>query len=298
MGESRSQDDILNRIEGNRKWLLKALDEGPYELRIYLNMILLSILMRFNFCGGCLHFGQGYVEMREALVCVYNCFAQLMNDLEQNNMNFPTITSNTKFLNSLQLEWLKYVTQVRLAKRSTVDSFDDLFDYLQQFEKLVNTSRAKKLEKSHDPLALVAHTGLSSRQTSSYYVTHPTSMVDYDDEYQHDDVHNNYEDPLVFAMLLLEKSITQNFSIQQIYNRLCASIQHQNSCNHSRRQMTLRTPSSGLLQMFSATTAVEKGNYARELSKAKGFVTKSYFMEHMLLQNRIELAKLLTDEAE
>ncbi|GKE89575.1 hypothetical protein Tco_1567050, partial [Tanacetum coccineum] len=77
-----------------------------------------------------------------------------------------------------------------------------------QFEKLVNASRAKKLEKSHDPLALVAHTGSSSRQTSSYYVTHPTSVVDYDDEYQQDDVHNNSEDPLVSAMLLLAKAIT------------------------------------------------------------------------------------------
>ncbi|GKE08479.1 hypothetical protein Tco_1412030, partial [Tanacetum coccineum] len=88
----------------------------------------------------------------------------------------------------LQPECLKYVIQVRLAKRLTVDSFDDLFDYLQQFKKLVNASRAKKLEKSHDPLALVALAGSSSRNTSFYYVTHPTSVVDYDDEYQHDDV--------------------------------------------------------------------------------------------------------------
>ncbi|GJZ05106.1 integrase, catalytic region, zinc finger, CCHC-type containing protein [Tanacetum coccineum] len=42
-----------------------------------------------------------------------------------------------------------------LPKRLTEDSYDDLFDYLQQFEKLVNASRAKKLEKSHDPLALI-----------------------------------------------------------------------------------------------------------------------------------------------
>ncbi|GKE80307.1 hypothetical protein Tco_1550307 [Tanacetum coccineum] len=82
-----------------------------------------------------------------------------------------------------QPEWLKYVTQVCLAKRLTMDSFDDFFDYLQQFEKLVNASRTKKLEKSHDPLALVAHTGSSSRNTSSYYVTHPTSVVDNDDKY-------------------------------------------------------------------------------------------------------------------
>ncbi|GKA54917.1 hypothetical protein Tco_0753866 [Tanacetum coccineum] len=83
-----------------------------------------------------------------------------------------------------------------------VGTFDGIFDYLQQFEKLVNVSRAKKLEKKiHDSLALIAHTGSSSRNTSSYYVTHPTYVVDYDDEYQQDDVHTNYEDPLASAML-------------------------------------------------------------------------------------------------
>nr|GEY01839.1 hypothetical protein [Tanacetum cinerariifolium] len=81
-----------------------------------------------------------------------------------------------------------------------------------QFKKLVNTSRAKKLKKSHDLLALVAHTGSSSRNTSSYYVTHLTSVVDYDDEYQQDDIQTNYEDPLTSAMLLLARAITQKFS--------------------------------------------------------------------------------------
>ncbi|GJW19004.1 hypothetical protein Tco_0026440, partial [Tanacetum coccineum] len=118
-------------------------------------------------------FDQFVVEPGESLVLVYNRFAQLMNDVERNDMYFPIITINTKFLNSLQPEWLKY-----------------------QFEKLVNASRVKKLEKSHDPLALVVHTGSSSRNTSSYYVTHPTSVVDYEDEYQQDDVHTNSEDPL------------------------------------------------------------------------------------------------------
>ncbi|GKF69811.1 hypothetical protein Tco_0202868 [Tanacetum coccineum] len=131
-----------------------------------------------------------------------------MNDLERNNMKFPTVSVNTKFLNSLQPEWLKYVTQVRLAKQLTVDLFDDLFDYLSQYEKFVNASRAKKLEKSHDPLALVVHTGSSSRNTSSYYVTHPSSVVDYDEEYEQDDVRNHFEDPLASAMLLLAKAIT------------------------------------------------------------------------------------------
>ncbi|GJR23690.1 retrovirus-related pol polyprotein from transposon TNT 1-94 [Tanacetum coccineum] len=80
-------------------------------------------------------FDQFVAEPREALVSVYNRFAQLMNDLERNKMIFPIVT---------------------------------------QFEKLVNASLAKKLEKSHDPLALVAHTVSSSRNTSSYYVRIPS----------------------------------------------------------------------------------------------------------------------------
>nr|GEV42105.1 hypothetical protein [Tanacetum cinerariifolium] len=129
-------------------------------------------------------FDQVVAELGEALVSVYNRFAQLMNDLERNGIKFLKVTINTKFLNFLQPEWLKYVTQVHLAKRLTEDTYDDLFDYLQQFEKLVNASRAKKLEKSHYPLALVEHTGSSLRTTSPYYATHPSSVVDYDDDYQ------------------------------------------------------------------------------------------------------------------
>nr|GEW43153.1 hypothetical protein [Tanacetum cinerariifolium] len=71
------------------------------------------------------------------------------------------------------------------------------------FEKLVNASRAKKLEKAHNPLALVAHTGSSSRNTTSYYVIHPPSLVDYDEDYQKDVIQTNFEDLLTFAMLLL-----------------------------------------------------------------------------------------------
>ncbi|GKA71801.1 putative ribonuclease H-like domain-containing protein [Tanacetum coccineum] len=294
------------RKRDNRKWLLKALDEGPYEFKNFvpegstiprlqtaedlegddlllhdaemevMNMILLSIPNEiYNSVDACTsakdmwkrverlmrgtiqnkvdretrftnEFDQFVAEPGEALVSVYNRFAQLMNDLERNNMNFPTVTINTKFLNSLQPEWLKYVTQVRLAKQLTVDSFDDLFDYLQQFEKLVNASRAKKLEKSHDPLS------------------------------------SSKKDSLVSAMLLHAKAITQNFS-NPTNNHLRASsntrnqaiiqgdrvnIQSRNSGNTGRNnrrayvqeevvegmnapnetgnvQRTLRTPSSG-----------------------------------------------------
>ncbi|GJV95135.1 retrovirus-related pol polyprotein from transposon TNT 1-94 [Tanacetum coccineum] len=277
-------------------------------------------------------FDQFVAEPGEALISVYNRFAQLMNDLERNDMHFPIVTINTKFLNSLQPEWLKYVTQVRLAKPLTVDTFDDLFYYLQQFEKLVNASRAKKLGKSQDPLALVAHTSSSSRTTSSYYVTHPMSVVDYDDEYQHDDVQTNSEDPLASAMLLLARAITQNFS-NPTNNRLCTSsntrnqtiiqryrvnIQSRNSGNTGRNnrrayvqedvvegsnasnetenvQRTLRTSSSGNTSTVQCYNFSGKGHYARNYPKPRVQDSK-YFMEQMLLAKQDEAEVILTDE--
>ncbi|GJT63881.1 retrovirus-related pol polyprotein from transposon TNT 1-94 [Tanacetum coccineum] len=383
---------FLNRKRENQKWLLKALEDGPYVFRnitptgstipmlqevedlqrddlLYydtemelMNMILFAIPNEiYNFMDSCKtakemwarverlmrgtiqnkvdretrftnEFDQFVAEPGVSLVLVYNRFAQLMNDLERNNMKFPTVSVNTKFLNSLQPEWLKYVTQVRLAKRLTVDSFDDLFDYLLQFEILVNASREKKLEKSHDPLALVAHTGSSSRNTSSYYVTHPSSVVDYDEEYEQDDVHNHSEDPLASAMLLLAKAITQNFS-NPTNNRLRASsntrnqavvqgdrvnIQSRNSGNVGRNnrrayvqeevvegmnatnetanvQRIVRTPTPGNTSTGQCYNCGGKGHYARNCPKPRVRDSK-YFMEQMLLAKQDEAGVILTDE--
>ncbi|GJT45517.1 integrase, catalytic region, zinc finger, CCHC-type containing protein [Tanacetum coccineum] len=162
-----------------------------------------------------------------------------------------------------------------------LDTFDDLFYYLQQFEKRVNVSRAKKLEKSHDPLALVAHTGSSSRNTSSYYVTHPTSVVDYKDEYQQDDVHTNSEDPLASAML--NQAIIQGDMV---------NIQSRNSGNVQR---TLRTSSLGNISTVQCYNCSGKGHYARNFPKPRVRDSK-YFMEQMLLAKQDEAGVILTNE--
>nr|GEW56134.1 zf-CCHC domain-containing protein/UBN2 domain-containing protein [Tanacetum cinerariifolium] len=131
---------------------------------------------------------------------------------------------------------------------------------------LVNTSRAKKLEKSPDPLALVAHTGSSSKNSSSYYVTHHSLVVDYDDNYQGDTFQNNYEDPLISAMMLLDRSITQRFS-NPTKKRLRTSSNTRNQAIVQEKiseannvqndagniQITLQTTSSGSAEMFNAT---------------------------------------------
>nr|GEV14095.1 Gag-Pol polyprotein [Tanacetum cinerariifolium] len=140
----------------------------------------------------------------------------------------------------------KHVNEILTAKlkRLTEDTYDDLFDCLQQFKKLVNASRAKKVEKSHDPLASVAHTSSSFRTTRPYYLTHPSSLVDYDDEYQGDAVQNNFDDPLTSAMILLARSITQCFSNSTI-NRLRTSSNTKNQAIVQGDRVNIQSKNSG-----------------------------------------------------
>ncbi|GJZ82628.1 hypothetical protein Tco_0647801 [Tanacetum coccineum] len=237
-------------------------------------------------------FDQFVVEPGEALVSVYNLFAQLMNDLERNGIKFPPVTINTKFLNCLQPEWLK----------------------------------AKKLEKSHDPLALVAHTGSSSRTTSSYYVTHPSSVVDYDEDYQGGAVQNTSEDPLTSAMILFAHVITQRFS-NPTNNRLRTSsntrnqaivqadrvqIQSRNSGNDGRNtrrsyfqeeviegtnaqnddgniQRTLRTTSSGTAANVQCYNCSEKGFNQQTLILMKGQAMILHFSTSTIGDDQIDI---------
>ncbi|GJR50802.1 hypothetical protein Tco_1401323 [Tanacetum coccineum] len=136
----------LNRKRDNWKWLLKALDEGPYVFKI------------FTPEGSTIPRLQTIEDLEGDDLLLYDAEMEVMNMilLSIPNEIYNSVDACTLDKDILQPEWLKYVSQVCLAKQLTVDSFDDLFDYLQQFEKLDNASRAKKLEKSHDPLALVA----------------------------------------------------------------------------------------------------------------------------------------------
>ncbi|GJX72057.1 retrovirus-related pol polyprotein from transposon TNT 1-94 [Tanacetum coccineum] len=305
---------FLNRKRENRKWLLKALKDGPYVFRnitptgsmlprlqevedlqgddlLYYdaemeltNMILLSIPNEiYNSVDSC----KTAKEMWDRVERLMRGTIQNQVDRETRFTNefdqfFPTVSVNTKFLNSLQAEWLKYVTQVRLAKKLTVNSFDDLFNYLSQFE-LVKASRAKKLEKSHDPLALVAHTGSSFRNTSSYYVTHPSSVVDYDEEYGQDDVYNTILKILHLLWLSCQSLLKMSLSNKN-KSSSCFSITSNQAVvkeellrmmlqmRTAKCQRIVRTPTPGNTSTGQCYNCGGKGHYARELSQAKEFI--------------------------
>nr|GEU34356.1 integrase, catalytic region, zinc finger, CCHC-type, peptidase aspartic, catalytic [Tanacetum cinerariifolium] len=189
--------------------------------------------------------------------------------------------------------------------------------------------KTKLTEKLILRTSLITHTGSSSRNTSSYYVTHPTYVVDYDDEYQQDDIQT---DPLTSAMLLLARAITQNFSNltnnhlrtssntrnQAIIQGDRVNIQSRNSGNTGRNnirayvqkevvegsnasnetenvQRSLRTSSSGNILIGQCYNCSGKGHYARNFPKPRVRDLK-YFMEQMLLAKHDEVGVILTGE--
>ncbi|GKD77262.1 hypothetical protein Tco_1339883 [Tanacetum coccineum] len=162
--------------------------------------------------------------------------------MDQHNVCPIPISINTKFLNSLQPEWSKYVTITRQNKNPKEIDYDVLFDTLSQFEPHVNASKVKKSVRNHDPLALVAHSNIHSSQSHAspsyslspqlYYVTHPSSVIDYEEYYQRELQRDAQEDKLTTTIKLLARAITQRFSTLT-NNRLRTS-------SHTRNQAVIQ----------------------------------------------------------
>ncbi|GJX13314.1 hypothetical protein Tco_0205072 [Tanacetum coccineum] len=152
----------------------------------------------------------------ESLEYVYERLTTLVKIMDRNNVRLILVSINTKFLNCLQPEWSKYVTMVHYNQTGDIVSYDELYDSLVQFEPHVLASKAKKAAKNHDPLALLAPSNASSSQSHAnssyspqpYYVTHPSSVADYEDEYQRELQGDSQEDKLTTAMMLLARAIT------------------------------------------------------------------------------------------
>ncbi|GJR01054.1 integrase, catalytic region, zinc finger, CCHC-type containing protein [Tanacetum coccineum] len=202
--------------------------------------------------------------------------------------------------------------------------YDQLYDYLSQFEPHINASKAKKSTKIHDPLALVANShahssnsyaNLSySQSPQPYYVTHPSSVIDYKDDYQREIQGDAQKDKLTTAMMLLARAITQRYSTPT-NNRLRTSSNTRNQAviqdgrvdiqsknvgyarneydqNVQRIPKTESTPGKTNVQCYNYNG---KGHYARECPKPRVHDAK-YFREQMLLAIKDEAVVHLDKE--
>ncbi|GJW43109.1 retrovirus-related pol polyprotein from transposon TNT 1-94 [Tanacetum coccineum] len=305
----------LNQKREKRKWLNKAIDEGPF------------VFKDFTPFDSQTPRPQTEDDLTRDDLKHYEVEIEAMNLIL---ISIPNdIYNSVDSCQTAQAMWQRVKRLMRGTVQNQVDRETRFINEFDKFvaepgEQMVNTSREKKLEKSYDPLALMAHTCPSSRHPSAYYVTHPPSVVDYDDDYQGDEFQSKYEDPLTFAMMLLARPITQRFS-NLTSNRLRTSsntrnqaivqadrvnIQRRNSGNDGRNtrrsyvqeeimegdnvqndvwntQRTLRTTSSGAATNVQCYNCSEKGHYAHNCPKPKVRDSK-YFMEYMLLAKHDE----------
>ncbi|GJV58394.1 hypothetical protein Tco_0862111 [Tanacetum coccineum] len=114
--------------------------------------------------------GESSVTNGESLQQYYLRFSQLINDMNIYNMRLEKFQVNTKFLNSLPLEWSKFMTDVKLVKDAHTTNFDQLQAYLQQHELHANEVRLMR-EHNQDPFALVAN----QQMTPPHFTTYQSS---------------------------------------------------------------------------------------------------------------------------
>ncbi|GKD43347.1 integrase, catalytic region, zinc finger, CCHC-type containing protein [Tanacetum coccineum] len=232
----------------------------------------------------------------ESLSSVYKRLTTLVNVMERNKIRPLQISINTKFLNSLQSEWSKYVTMTRRNANIKSIEFDHFFDSLSQYEPHVIASKAKKAARNHDPLALFPHSNVHSSH----------SHIQEDAQ----------EDKPTIAMMLLARAITQCYStptnnclrtssntrnqavIQdgrvdiQSKNVDYANNGNRNARRSNKNQIATAGNRMSNVQCYNYNA---RGHYARDCPQPKVHEAK-YFREHMLLEMKDEAGGNLNEE--
>nr|GEU47790.1 integrase, catalytic region, zinc finger, CCHC-type, peptidase aspartic, catalytic [Tanacetum cinerariifolium] len=134
----------------------------------------------------------------ESIKSYYHRFMQLMNDLKRNKHFSKNIAANLKFLNNLQPEWKRHVTIVRQIKNLHEADFTYIYDFLKMNQDEVNELRDERLAKTHDPLALMAH----SHNSYNFPATHNNQSSSSTHSQQSFPINNKYNP---------QPSLNQNF---------------------------------------------------------------------------------------
>ncbi|GKD50332.1 hypothetical protein Tco_1279308 [Tanacetum coccineum] len=74
-------------------------------------------------------------ELGESIHSYYLSYAKLINGMNMINMLMANMHINTKFVNDLQSEWIRFVTAAKQARNLYVVNFDQLYAFLKHNEK-------------------------------------------------------------------------------------------------------------------------------------------------------------------
>ncbi|GJS38547.1 hypothetical protein Tco_0563590 [Tanacetum coccineum] len=187
----------------------------------------------------------------ESLESVYEQLTTLVNIMDRNNVRPISVSINTKFLNL-------------------------------QFEPHIQASKAKRAARNHDPLALIAHSNASSQSHASpsysnspqpYYVTHPSSVVDNEEDYQ-GELHGDSQE---------DKLTTDGRVDIQTKNAGYGGNVNRNAWRQNK------------IQAFNAGNVNDESHYACDCQKSRVRDAK-YFREQILLAMKDEAGSNLNAE--
>ncbi|GKC41864.1 retrovirus-related pol polyprotein from transposon TNT 1-94 [Tanacetum coccineum] len=152
----------------------------------------------------------------ETLHDFYLRFSLLLNDMNIYNMKLEQFQVNTKFFNTLPLEWSKFMTDVKLVWDLHTINIDQLHTYLGQHEFHTNEVRLMH-ESNSDLLAL-------SQQFSNNQSSTPLSITYLSNDYQSSVHHNVYSPSSSIPQLEYAPTINQKLGFPQLDSDLIALV--------------------------------------------------------------------------
>ncbi|GKB82446.1 hypothetical protein Tco_0949341 [Tanacetum coccineum] len=146
----------------------------------------------------------------ETIYSYYMRFAQLINDMHTIGMTMKPLQVNTKFVNHLQPEWSKFVTNVKLAKDMHTNNFDHLYAHLKQHEAHTNEVRLAR-QRYPDQIALIANS-LSCLNPTQYYPQLSSASQQY---YPSPTPQRSYNAPMVQSSQYQPQVVTHSLVVHQ-----------------------------------------------------------------------------------
>nr|GEV96104.1 hypothetical protein [Tanacetum cinerariifolium] len=135
------------------------------------------------------------VDSCETAKEMWECVRQIMKE---------NIAVNLKFLNNLQPEWKRHVTIVRQTKNLHKDDFTQIYDFLKMNQDEVNELRAERLTKTHDPLALMAH----SQNSYNFPASHNDQSSPSTHSQQSFSINNKYNPQSLLSQSFMQPPMT------------------------------------------------------------------------------------------
>ncbi|GKC19305.1 retrovirus-related pol polyprotein from transposon TNT 1-94 [Tanacetum coccineum] len=243
----------------------------------------------------------------------YLCFAKLINDMHTIGMTMQQVQVNTKFLNALQPEWSKFVTNVKLAKNMYTTKYDQLYAYLIQYEGHANEARMLH-ERYPDPLALVAN---HQTQSHSAYYTLPsvpqnlcdTPPITQQPQAEFSQLDSGLAVPsflpgddliacLNKAMTFMSTIIASHFPSTNNQLRTSSNLRNQATIQDGRGNATSSrgNNAAGHVRFVKCYNYQGEGHMARQCTKPKRPRNSTWFKEKMLLVQAQESGQVLDEE--